>query len=178
MHSKKPPRTLEEFWAWTGADIETRLGWMAKSAKMVLDWSRQRKLKKQGCLEGDAEINRSINRALGACQALASPPPTELIDLIAHQQGILDTKSRNEPRNRAKFIRAAEYVAAHPDASDREVARAASTGHSIVKDWRGKPEFKKFVELDRHLAEWRRRREGLVPRAVPEGGTVRAGEKT
>ena len=171
MHSKKPPRTLEEFWAWTGADIETRLDRMAKSAKMVLDWVRQRKPKEQGYLEGDAEINRSIIRGLGVCQALASPPPTELIDLIAHQLGTLDTKPLNEPRNRAKFIRAARYVAAHPDAKHREVARAADTGHSIVKAWRGNPEFQKFVELHRHLAESRRRRKGLAPRAVTGGGS-------
>ncbi len=165
MHSKKPPRTLEEFWAWTGADIETRLDRMAKSAKMVLDWVRQRKPKEQGYLEGDAEINRSIIRGLGVCQALASPPPTELIDLIAHQLGTLDTKPLNEPRNRAKFIRAAKYVAEHPQPELREVARAASTGHSIVKAWLGKPEFQKFVELNRYLAESRRRRAGLAARA-------------
>lgn len=178
---RKRPARNEDFWEFlVGDPSPVALERMKRSAQWLLAWLRHpdRKLdKKSGKARGDAEVKRAAVSALSVCRVRGSPPPEELQELFAHLLQV-DNKPRDEPRNRAKFIRAAEYVAAHPDASDREVARAAGTGHSIVKVWRGNPEFKKFVELDRHLAESCRRREVLAARAVPGGGTVRAGEKT
>ncbi len=178
---RKRPARNEDFWEFlVGDPSPAALDRMKRSAQDLLAWLRHpdRKLeKKSGKARGYAEIKRAAVGALGGCRVRGMPPPEELDELFAHLLQV-DNKPRDEPRNRAKFIRAAKYVAAHRNASDREVARAASTGHSIVKAWRGNPEFQKFVDLERHLAESRRRRKGLVPRAVPGGGTVRAGEKT
>ncbi len=172
---RKRPARNEDFWEFlVGDPSPAALDRMKRSAQWLLAWLRHpdRKLdKKSGTARGYAEIKRMAVETQRVCRVRGWPPPEELDELFAHLLQV-DTKPRSEPRNRAKFIRAAEYVAAHPDASDREVARAASTGHSIVKAWRGNPEFQKFVELDRHFAESRRRREGLVPRAVPRGGTL------
>ena len=165
---RKRPARNEDFWEFlVGDPSPVALDRMKRSAQDLLAWLRHpdRKLeKKSGKARGYAEIKRAAVETQRVCRVRGWTPPEELDQLFAHLLQV-DKKPRSEPRNRAKFIRAAEYVAAHKDASDREVARAASTGHSIVKVWRGKPEFQKFVELDRHLAESRRRREGLVPRA-------------
>ena len=160
---RKRPARNEDFWEFlVGDPSPAALDRMKRSAQFLLAWLRHpdpKLEKKSGKARGDAEVKRAAVDALSVCRVRGWPPPEELQELFAHLLQV-DNKPRSEPRNRAKFIRAAKYVAEHPQPKLREVARAAGTGHSTVKAWVGKPEFQKFVELDRYLAESRRRREG------------------
>ena len=117
----------------TGVGVEERLDGMKKRLQWLLDWLCHPN--RQGSREHFAEINREVVDSLRTCQALDCAPPDELIRLVA-QQLYVKGKPRSDSKDPGKKIKAADFIAANPAASDRKVARLAGVSHHSIKNWR------------------------------------------
>jgi hypothetical protein len=140
---RQRPLTVKDFWDLTGAGVESRLERMRWGSQGLYNWLGPNRPKESR--EGWAEINRAIIEALGVCRVLDSPPPDELIQLIAHQLKVEGTP-RKEKADRKKKSEAAKYIALHPAASDREVGRQSGLPHQTIGRWRRDDEFRKWID--------------------------------
>jgi hypothetical protein len=101
-------------------------------------------------VERRAVVNRWIVRSLDLCaRTFCCPPPPELVELVARQLGVAGT-ARDERQNWQKFVAAAHYVAANPEATASQIARAIDYDQKQqIKRWQADPEFDELVKLAR-----------------------------
>lgn len=148
--------TTEDFWALTGTPVSARVMRIAESARDTLNWLRS--AEKKGSREHHALVNRHIVEALRSLQSLASPPPKELIELVAHQLQV-SGKPRSSKKDADKWWRAVRLLAENPDIADRAAARLVGKDHKTIRAWRENDEFRKAVHSQRestsNLRAWK-----------------------
>jgi plasmid stabilization system protein ParE len=149
--------TAQDFyWLLFGVSAAERLKKIGDSAKAELDWLRHPDRK--GSTEHRAETNRAIVEALGVLRLIDSPPPPELIDLIAYQLGV-SGKPRDQHRDEAKLRKAIRLIAENPDISNRRAAIQIGADRKTIRTWRANRIFQEEVgreqETNRVLQEWK-----------------------
>jgi hypothetical protein len=134
----------EQFFAHVGLTVDQRLASIAGTAGRELD-----RLKAGTRAHRPAAIKRWVVRQLELCaQTFCRPPPTELVQLIEHLLGV-DKPARDRARKNPKaFFAAASYLAAHPSATNHEIAREIDYHQKrIIAGWRNDPEFRKIAGI-------------------------------
>jgi hypothetical protein len=102
-----------------------------------------------------ATQKRLVALAIRLCHQHGESPPAALCDALDR---LLDVgPARNHPRLRDEQLAAARYIALHPEASAREVARHAEVDHQLVLLWRKQPQFHALINEQRALHELRAR---------------------
>lgn len=148
--------TTEDFWALTGNPVSARIMRIAESARDTLNWLRT--VEQKGSREHHAVVNRAIVEGLRSLQVLASPPPKELIELVAHQLQV-SGKPRSSRKDGEKWWRAVRLLAENPDIANRAAARLIGTDHKTIRAWRENDEFRKAVHSQRestsNLKAWK-----------------------
>lgn len=124
---------------------DERLEQMRRSAAGLLEWMGKGKPNR----EGYTEIKRAAKEALRICRVYGFPPPEELERLLAPLLQADRRGRAGRPRDQEKWVKAARYLALHPKASAREVAREVGTSHSSIRAWKQRdPAFRRLAELE------------------------------
>jgi hypothetical protein len=134
----------EHFFAHLGLTVDQRLASIAGTAGRELG-----RLKVGARAHRPAAIKRWVVRQLDLCaRTFFRPPPPELVQLIEHLLGV-DKPARDGARKNPKaFFAAASYLAAHPSATNNEVAREIQYDQKrIIAQWRKDPEFRKIAGI-------------------------------
>jgi len=137
------PVTTEDMWALTGKPVSARIKRIAESAGSALNWLRS--AERKGSREHHALVNRDIIEALQSLEPLVSPPPTELIELIAYQLRV-SGQPRNAIKDTNKWRNAIRLVAENPEIADRTVARLVGRDHKAIRAWRAREDFQEAVQ--------------------------------
>ena len=83
---------------------------------------------------------------LHACYGAQQPPPAELVHLFAVLHN-LEVRGRGQLDSEESWCVVATYVAMHPKASLREIAKAADVSVNTVRAWRRQPRFDNWVRM-------------------------------
>ncbi len=128
-------------------DVEHAMALMVEGAVGALRWLRDPARARSK--EHHAELGRMVKDALLTCRALSQPPPIELVELIAL---MLAVEMYPRHPHRKEWRAAARHLAAHPHASNREVAKVAGVDDKTVAAWKNEPEFQTRIRAEKLLA--------------------------
>ena len=78
------------------------------------------------------------------CELLGRVPPFEVVELVAHLFGLPADGPIFHDEKPETYFRAARYLALHPKASDREVARKIGVNKGTIKNWKNDRQFVGF----------------------------------
>lgn len=130
-----------------------------KDSKRILELLREREA--AGPIKpGDSSYpkKRAILWAVDALDRCGrffnTPPPPQLVELIAHLFGVSVSGYRDlfPDFNDDPYNKAALYLAEHPDASTREIGKVAGRSHTAIENWKADKRFKDRVKLFRKLS--------------------------
>lgn len=122
-------------------------------AKEILDEVRQWEVAGRGTQGKKDQPDRQAKiwavDLLYGCAQTGDPPPDGLIELVRHLLGVPATPEFPPPLNASE--KAAQYLAVHPDAPSREVAKAAGCSKTTIGDWKKDKSFTARVALLRKM---------------------------
>jgi hypothetical protein len=149
-YTRPDPESAAELFAYLGDPVEQQMARITERSAALLRWLKDPS--RAQSKERHAEIKREgLDKLQHCCVVLSLPAPRELIDLITF---LLDVSNhpRSAPRTRTKWREAARYFAAHPQASNREVALATGADGKTVAAWKKEREFQTRIRALKLLA--------------------------
>jgi hypothetical protein len=145
LRSKYRP-TAEDFWLLMGVSVPEQVEKLRVGSVSLLGELKAR----NGSTERDAGINRAIVESLRVLETYGAGPPTEFIELIAHQLRVAGTPRRSR-KDDIKWRKTVALIAGDAGLSNRAVGKHSGVDPKTVANWRADARFLRDVAAEVNL---------------------------